>query len=667
MAYNRQLAHWARAVKPLSTGLSKKRLLAAGVTPPPASSDTPPGMALSSGMTAPITGVINVSSQGVSAAADGSVWLWYQDQAGGNLQIFDFGSGAPQLVYESTPTIQAIAAASGNSVFIIATDSNTWIGNVDAHGNLQKLGSLPGSAVAAQISASSDGTLWVLDRAGSPWSYHSGSWTKQASSGSTSLTFQSISVGSANLIVGLGKASGQSLAAWTWTAKAGWQPLSGVTPGQWLSACADGALWSLNGSQLTVTTAAGHVQSMDTSALLFALGWTAASQTVAYAMGELDQMLVLAPFAYGILDMPPAPWPPMTQDQQTAYQDINTRLGVKAQNGIRALYADTLAPLSSWQVEISAMASPTNVSAQDWQIVQTQILTELTYVISVNNLFTQLQTLVGFIGTMQSDQLQSVAAAVGLTQQAQGPSKVTVVLNSLFSTFVTRLGSIFPPPYGLAISLIGSGLIAASSYTQQQVSPTAPSGSLQVAYSNLANVMANNLAETVTQQGNEQTAIVSDWGKLSAAGQAISQGIWTWPDNLTGNSLTQSAPVWELYFYQALMPAAWQILQGIVIYSIRPPAVAPPKSPRNAMLTKSVSDNSGNAMVWYYICCALGSSNNVVGNDGPYPSSTLTQNIFNLKVVPSEFFSGQNGWSLPVVQSPGWSDPPSQIPWNPYT
>ncbi|OON67853.1 hypothetical protein B0919_16880 [Hymenobacter sp. CRA2] len=605
----------------------------------------------------------------ISVAADGTLWLLNQTEDGDALCTYNFAAATLQQVYVSDDQVIWLTAVAADCAYVVVNGpAQTWIGRVTAAGQMQQLGALPGGATAVQVAAAPDGTVWALDGQGHTYAYNASAAAFQAVA-APALAFSSVSVGSAELVVGLATQNGQGDAtAWTWTPPTGWQPLAALqhTTGQWLAACSDGALWLLSGTVLTVLTPDGVVQAMDVSGIQYPSSWTAASRMSAYALGGVDEQFAIVPVALGVLDLPATPWPAQTPDQQLAYQYISTTLNITSPGGIRGQYKNKIAPLSSWQTGLAVMAAPANVPPADWQAVKTQINTELTYVQAVNNLFTELGTLTGYVGTMQADQLQGVATAVGLTVQAQGPSKVTVVLNSLVSTLVTRLGSLFPPPYGLVVSLIGSGLMAASNYTQQQYDPSGPQGSLKVAYSQLATAMAANIATTVTMQGNEQQTIVTDWGKLSAAGQAISQGIWTWPDNLTGQMLTGLEPVMQLYFYQALMPAAWQILQGIMVFSPLPPPVVPPHMPNHAMLTKSVTNSSYDLLVWYYICCALGSEANVVQNTGPYPSPVLMQSIFELGVNPEDVFGGQNGWALPTVQSPGWSEPPAAVGWQPY-
>ncbi|MCB2406935.1 hypothetical protein [Hymenobacter lucidus] len=642
--------------------------LGAGNSVPPPSAATPPGIALSSGVGTPFTGVIGLDLELMSVAADGTLWLVNQTDSGGRqILTYNFAAATLQPVYTTPDTVVSVAAVSADALYVIVAGSATWIGCLSAQGAVEQLPALPDGATPAQVTAAVDGTLWALDSNGLTYAY-SATDSQFAAVPAPGLKFNSISVGSAGLIVGLASLNGQPPMAYTWTAATGWTPLPSLagTTGQWLAACADGTLWFLTSTALAVLLADGTVKVMDVSSVVGASSWTAASRMSAYVAGLSGTQIGIFPVALGILDLPAVPWPAFTPDQQTAYNDISTALSITTPGGIRAQYSNGIATLSSWQLTVATMAAPTNVSAADWQMVKTQIMTELTYVQAVNNLYTQLGKMTGLLSTMQSDQLQGVAAAVGLTVQAQGPSKVTVVLDSLFSTLVTRIGSLFPPPYGLVVSLIGSGLMAASTYTQQKYSPNGAQGALTVAYSNLATALAYAIAETTKAQGDEQTVIVQDWGKLSAAGQAIAQGIWTWPDNMTGQTLEGLAPVMQLYLYQALMPAAWQLLQGEILFTARPPVAAKPHAPSSAMMVKYVVDSSYDQLVWYYICCAAGSPADIVGNTGPYPSPTLLQNIFTLGVQPQDLFGGQNGWALPTVQSPGWTAPDPSINWQPY-
>ncbi|MEA9585901.1 hypothetical protein VC279_06190 [Xanthomonas sp. WHRI 10064A] len=648
--------------KPLGTGAS---LAAAGST-------LPPTITFASGPAAVLPG-LNFSVGTISAAADGTIWALDQDSdSTGTLQVYDYAKAALSTVYASPDaSFGAICAVSADLVYVVATDSTTWIGQVDGSGAVTKLGSPPNGVTISDITAATDGTLWALDAQGNPYQYANSSWTIQNQSDQTTLVFTTISAGSADLIVGAATADGYGPIFWQWTAASGWKPLSngGHFGGSWIAACADGSVWSLTQTELTLSAPGGVVKTMDVSGLEFPQSWTAGSQFLCCAVTIAKPLaVVIAPFTLGLLDVPATPWPAMNAGQKTAYTAVDATLGITVSGGIRAQYANTIAPLSSYQVELSQMAQPAGVSADDWTALKAQLMTELTAVIGVNALFVELGTLSSDLATIQSDQLQAVSTNVGLTVQAQGGSEVSVVLTTLMTTFLSRVGTLFAPPYGLAVSLIGSGLAAAMNYNIQQNSPSAPPGTLQVTYAKLAEAMANNFIQSIAERATQQTAIVTDWGKLSLAGQAISQGLWVWPDTLTPSLLAGLAPVWQLSFYQSLMPAGWQILQGEEVCGPHVfPAPKPPSSPNHAMMTKHESDSSYDSVYWYYICCALGSPGDITKNVGAYPSTVLTQDLFtSLGVTPSDFFGGQSGWSLPVVQSPGWADPDDSVQWDAY-
>jgi hypothetical protein len=629
-----------------------------GGPPPPPSAATPPGFSLQSGVGTPIVGTLPDGALLCSAAADGTLWLATMGSAGGAaLWSYDFGQAKAAQVYAAgAAAFACLSAVSVDEAWVVVFDGSAgspWVGRC-AGGEMTRMAALPGGAVPAQVSAAADGTVWVLSMDGAPFVLTGATATPVAAPG---LKLSSVSVGSADHVLAVGTGGVLS-----WSPQAGWQPFVQGQGPWWIAACADGSTWMLASGVLTVRLPDGALTPMDVSAVQ-AVNWTAGSRMSAFALGALGGQTALVPVSLGVLDLPPTPWPAMTAGQQKAYDCISQALHVPG--GVRAQYLNSAEPFTDWYATLLTLDRPADISMDDWTVVTGQIGTELVYVQSVYNLFSGLARLTGDIGSVQSLQLQGVASAVGLTVQAQGPSKVTVMLEALMSAVLTNVGGLFPAPFNLAISLVGTGIATAVGMVTQKYNPGDSSQDLTVAYSELATVLAETLTQAVVVQEQQQTAILGDWGKLSAAGEAIAQGIWSWPVDAAGTSLAALEPAMQRYFYQALMPARWQILQGMLMFGVRFPN-ADPRAPVYAMLTRDVVDAQNDYVVWYYICCGRGSEAAILDNDGPWPAQQLLQEIFALGVEPVDFFSGQNGWALPVVQSPGWTDPPARVPWNPY-
>ncbi len=642
---------------------------AGNTPPPPPSASTPPGVNLRSGIGAAFTGPFPWDGALISVAADGTLWMATVDPGPGasGLLTYDFGQAATRPVFATeSAVILSLSAVSASEAWVVFDDGagNAWLGHW-AGGTMNRGPALPGGAAPAQVSAAADGTVWVLSTAGAPYAVAAGAATPVPAPG---LTLAVVSVGAADHVLALGGAPGAAAGALSWSPSGGWAPFLDGAPGQWIAACADGAAWLLAGGGVLIARLPdGTERPMDVSSIGGALSWTAASRMSAYAWCVLENGPGVVPVSMGVLDLPPVPWPAMTPGEQAAYDALSALVGVTAAGGLRTQYTNKLEPFSDWYTIAVTASAPSGIDPADWKRVQKQVATELLYVRGVYNLFSEMATLTGYIGTIQADQLQGVAAEVDLTAEKQGQSEVTVLLNALTQTLLTRVGSLFPPPYGLAVSLIGAGLAAAANWTGQKYNAGDSSRGLTVAYAHLSAALADNLAQAVVEQEKQQAAVLSDWGRLSAAGQAIAQGIWSWPVELTGQSLKGIEPVMQLYFFQALMPARWQILQGQIVFMTGPfMPPAKPRAPDHAMMTRSVQDARGNELVWFYVCCGLGSRADIVQNSGPWPDSTLLQDIFGLGVEPKDLFAGRSGWALPTAQSPGWSDPPAQVPWNPY-
>ena len=637
---------------------------------PEPSPSAPPGVMFSTGIGAPVQLQSN-NYRTCSAAPDGTVWVINLTDEGYQLLLYDFSLNTLQTTYVTqSGTIEQVSAVSfEQAAFICNDDSGTWIGYTDGLGNLTQLPVLPGGATPAQLAAAPDGSLWVLDSEGNSYAYSSDQSAFAPNGQGYGLT--SLSVGNAKCAVAL---AGQTPYQF---GDNGWEALDvpqGWTSLDWLGACVDDTLWYLSGSTLAgYNPATIGVQKIDVTTIVdnpdLIINWTVGTPTTVFCFcGTFTGWNpALVPCAIGVLDLPAKGWPAMTADQQNAYSYISVQLQQEqTQTGVRGAYTNLLAPIGDWNTDLSDMTPDPNVTAADWAIVKAQLQLEFTYVDSVRNLFDQLTTVSGFYGTMQTDQFTGVSATLGLSAPNQGSTTIDLMFENMGITLLQRIGSIVPPPYGLFVSIIGSGIATAIQQTIKQNSPNAPDGTLQIAYQKMADALAQNLVDLSDAQGDEQIAIVTDWGKLQACGQAVAQGIWTWPPTLAASILDGLEPTFELYLYQALMGAAWQIVRAEVATTPyqNPPS---PNAPGYDAMCQYLIGEDYSTLSWWYICCKLGSETSF-SNNGPFPASSTMETIMALPgVQPSDFFSGANGWSnIPAQEADGWSPPVAEASWGAY-
>jgi hypothetical protein len=94
-----------------------------------------------------------------------------------------------------------------------------------------------------------------------------------------------------------------------------------------------------------------------------------------------------------IQEPPQSPYPVFAGDQETAYQSINQQLA--SQHGIvvsdfRDVYADPQTyPPSTILTYVATMQQPSGVTHADWSAVQSQIETELSDLVNLDNFQTQ--------------------------------------------------------------------------------------------------------------------------------------------------------------------------------------------------------------------------------------------------------------------------------------
>lgn len=635
-----------------------------------------PGLGFRTGITDTLVYPGSTENQSIAVAADGSVWTLtsssvsqYSVGQGSLVKICDYKLYNPHMF--GFP--QHLAPVSSRQAYFIQSRNNQPV--ISAYVKDQDvvdLQPLPDSDSPSQISAAADGSLWVLGRSGAAWNYQSAStgskWTKVAAD--TGTTLQQVSVGSAGFVLALGQVGGVSrvlrLSDGRWIAH-NTLVHAGVS---WIAACEGGEYWWSSGG----LQGPGELQLIQSEVKILgfpleqgSLGFAAATRRSCYFFSLPRNGFCRA--ALGVIDQADTTWPTMNAGEKKAYSEISTRLGVIDEKGVRSQYTNINASFSIWYSRIGEMTRPTDIAEADWNSVKEQLKDELEYVQSVTTLSTNMGLLNACIGQIYTNTYNQVVTLLRLPDKPADMPKnpVEVVLNMLMGKLQGELIS-------KAKSMIGSEVIdigmACYKFGIDQLTKEhhLPDGNtpLIIASSELAGVLAKMTVESEKGRGEFQQKILSDWGRLSACGEAIRSGAWYWGPNTNYETIKGAGAAIQLNFYQTLMPVKWKIVLCQGILSINPP-LSPymPYVPRYSLMFQYMSNGSTTSMYWWAACMEV-SAQEGQRSEGPFPDPKILETVFGLGTTPLDFFAGRNGWKLPRVPVSGYTPPPGDVPWRPY-
>jgi hypothetical protein len=202
-------------------------------------------------------------------------------------------------------------------------------------------------------------------------------------------------------------------------------------------------------------------------------------------------------------------------------------------------------------------------------------------------------------------------------------------------------------------------------YLQMQVNKTptgASNNEVLATVGDLATQINASLSTGIASFGVLERLLLTDWTKLQTIGtniQNAQQGSpWFWGTNTTANIATQLANAYKVHFYQALMPAKYELVNFYGVPFSKP----------------SDYSYSYNCNIQFGVCCCSGSVYSppsgawihsasgivmaVSRHDGSYPSNTLTNKLFStMNLYSWDFFFSARGWSAMVNALPqGWND-----------
>jgi hypothetical protein len=213
---------------------------------------------------------------------------------------------------------------------------------------------------------------------------------------------------------------------------------------------------------------------------------------------------------------------------------------------VRSNYSDLDAPLASYQGNITRAVYKKSLgfSEDDFETLQNQLNTELTYTIAIqkfeNNLTTLFTAENSNLGLLLTNDYTTVEQ--NLYQPPPPPSDSTffdvldVTADGLsLASYVEQL----TPEGQLAAGAASIALYVTEDFIHSPSGPPAlnQKGQLLSTYGALASDAASNFADGEYQIGNLFDLILSDWGKLQALGLPLDQGKIVWDDSLTGEIL----------------------------------------------------------------------------------------------------------------------------------
>jgi hypothetical protein len=460
----------------------------------------------------------------------------------------------------------------------------------------------------------------------------------------------------------------------------------GVDP-RWYSATSDGALWAWGFHHAAVRSPiTGQWQVVDTTIVRDAGGvvtTTPVDAPEAIGVGAAisqDRLVVsLSPNAagantvqvlsLGIADRAAVPTLPTDPLDLSFYNAISTYLGTTGPGGIRGVYDTTSsANLAEYFSKLSGMPAPSNVTPANraqWVALQTQILDELQYAPAVINLFTTISTINADIRINNGNNLQGIVPLIGAGQDIPGDSAVALYIFDAIEAAIAGIVSALSGPTAVIGSILASAFGSAVSLATGDASPDSNTA-LDIQYHQLTDTLRAFYKSVDDINSAYETAILTDWGRLSALGPLLlgPDPVWAPPTGSESEVANKTEDPFIRFFYRSLMPAKWQLVDiPKYTYSwdamcyICAPAYAP-YPPSYAMVAQKLGVVPGThgecSIMSFQFMNELGASPDPFSDrDGPYPTQALMQALYTAFGITKEsLLSGGGDLGLKVVNGP---------------
>jgi hypothetical protein len=326
-----------------------------------------------------------------------------------------------------------------------------------------------------------------------------------------------------------------------------------------------------------------------------------------------------------ILNQPPVGFPQFTGDQLTAYNYINEQLGLTADGtNIRAEYPNLGAPLTIWASTIGEYQCPSDVLAADWTAVTQQLITELTYAASVQNLFTLYSTAHTQAFDTSSGSLTSIGTDISVSTSTSVSGTGTALLEGVLYTATCAL-----PESSVFINIFYSLFTAALAANTISPSP------FQVAYSALQKQLVPGFEEVLDTLDAQQATILEDWGMMNTVANLILQpsgpNSLAWPTESSAAYVTAATQGYSLAAVQMLLPTQFWVSR----FGGQP----------------TITDGAPAGSYWGYqdyyanVNCVVAQS----GSKSNYPSSNVLNDVSNNGGRVADFYPARAGWNVTVV------------------
>lgn len=334
------------------------------------------------------------------------------------------------------------------------------------------------------------------------------------------------------------------------------------------------------------------------------------------------------------------PFPPFQGDQLTAYNYINTQLGM---TDIRTQYATYAGSFSTLLTSLQDLPAPTTVQPSDWSIVHGQIIAEVTDVSDVTTLINSFKTWYTDVFVSNAINLGTIAAESNISNGDQIVVDVLQILSEALS-MISTLGVDDGAVDLLACVLSEGANLASGTMT------------INSQYAVLGNDLNDAFNAALNTLGSIQTNVVTDWGKLQQVYTLIQNGTLSWPSDLTPIT-TAAENTFEITIWQAFLPVNFFVDYCGYDWGSNDANYSDPDCTYLVMLQPGWGQplNSGD-MNWYSSFHVYGLTND--GTHWSIPTSACAR-LTTLGISMTDVVNGAGGWSaLPrgsgaVTQNPG--------------
>jgi hypothetical protein len=142
-------------------------------------------------------------------------------------------------------------------------------------------------------------------------------------------------------------------------------------------------------------------------------------------------------------------------------------------------------------------------------------------------------------------------------------------------------------------------------------------------------------------------ALVTDLGRLEAAGDEIRSGRWFWDGTAEREAQRLLTESMELDMYQTLMPAMWRILKLFYWETVTTPTVKPDPAEHASLWECRLPEPPYNCDI--YVITTLDGSTDPTSL-GPYPDPDLLDDLYErFSLTKETLLHAEEGWNLEIV------------------